>query len=62
MGLVANAAQIVGGILVFDDPLSPGPLGIGLQVTAFAMVCVSALLMPSSADRSPVRPQLAHLP
>ncbi|MGD9734484.1 MAG: hypothetical protein AB7V58_02565 [Solirubrobacterales bacterium] len=50
MGLVANAAQIVGGIIVFGDPLSPSPLGITLQVTAFAMVCLSALLMPSSAD------------
>ncbi len=47
MGLVANAAQIVGGILVFGDPLSPDPLGIALQITAFAMVCLSALLLPS---------------
>ena len=49
MGLVANAAQIIGGILVFGDPLSPSPLGLTLQVTAFAMVCLSALLMPSSS-------------
>jgi drug/metabolite transporter (DMT)-like permease len=48
MGLVANAAQIVGGVVVFGDPLSPTPLGIVLQVTAFAMVCLSALLMPST--------------
>ncbi len=48
MGLVANAAQIVGGIIVFGDPLSPSPLGIALQAAAFAMVCLSALLMPSS--------------
>jgi drug/metabolite transporter (DMT)-like permease len=47
MGLVANATQIVGGVLVFGDPLSPGPIGIALQVTAFAMVCLSALLLPS---------------
>jgi multidrug transporter EmrE-like cation transporter len=47
MGLVANAAQIVGGILVFGDPLSPSPLGIVLQGCAFAMVCLSALLLPS---------------
>jgi drug/metabolite transporter (DMT)-like permease len=49
MGLVANATQIVGGVLVFGDPLSPTPLGIVLQVAAFAMVCVSALLMPSAS-------------
>jgi drug/metabolite transporter (DMT)-like permease len=51
MGLVANAAQIVGGIVVFGDPLSPSPLGIVLQGTAFAMVCLSALLLPSSIAR-----------
>ncbi|HEV2857410.1 MAG TPA: hypothetical protein VGW80_03285 [Solirubrobacterales bacterium] len=49
MGLVANAAQILGGILVFGDPLSPSPMGLALQGTAFALVCLSALLMPSAA-------------
>lgn len=48
MGLVANAVQIVGGILVFGDPLSPSPVGVTLQALAFAMVCLSALLLPSS--------------
>jgi len=47
MGLVANATQIAGGVLVFGDPLSPTPLGVALQATAFAMVCLSALLMPA---------------
>jgi hypothetical protein len=47
MGIVANAAQITAGILVFGDPLSPSPLGLALQVAAFAMVCSSALLLPS---------------
>ena len=47
MGLVTTAAQIVGGILVFGDPLSPTPLGLALQATAFAMVCASALLLPA---------------
>jgi drug/metabolite transporter (DMT)-like permease len=51
MGLVANATQIVGGILVFGDPLSPSPLGLALQVFAFTLVCLSALLMPSAAER-----------
>jgi len=56
MGLVANAVQIVGGILVFGDPLSPSPLGIALQIAAFAMVCLSALLLPSPfTARRPVR-------
>lgn len=51
MGLVANATQIVGGILVFGDPLSPSPLGIALQIVAFAMVCLSALLLPAPIPR-----------
>ena len=48
MGLVANAVQIVGGVVVFGDPLSPTPLGLALQALAFAMVCLSALLLPSA--------------
>lgn len=47
IGLVANAAQILGGVLVFGDPLSTSPLGLTLQVSAFAMVCASALLIPA---------------
>jgi drug/metabolite transporter (DMT)-like permease len=50
MGLVANAAQIAGGVIVFGDPLSTSPLGLTLQVTAFALVCASALLIPSRAE------------
>jgi drug/metabolite transporter (DMT)-like permease len=57
MGLVANTTQIAGGILVFNDPLSGNPLGIALQATAFAMVCLSALLLPSRGAR-----QLAPAP
>jgi drug/metabolite transporter (DMT)-like permease len=51
IGLVANASQIAGGVLVFGDPLSANPLGVVLQATAFAMVCASALLLPSRAAR-----------
>ncbi|HEY5816361.1 MAG TPA: hypothetical protein VIS95_08480 [Solirubrobacterales bacterium] len=47
MGLVANAAQIAGGVLVFGDPLSTDPFGLTLQATAFAMVCASAFLIPA---------------
>jgi drug/metabolite transporter (DMT)-like permease len=46
MGLVANATQIAAGLVVFGDPLSTDPLGIALQAAAFAMVCLSALLLP----------------
>lgn len=54
MGLVANTAQILGGILVFGDPIASGPIGITLQASAFALVCVSALLLPSRAASSPI--------
>jgi multidrug transporter EmrE-like cation transporter len=47
MGLVANALQIAGGVLVFGDPLPTDPAGIALQVAAFGMVCLAALLLPS---------------
>jgi len=45
IGLIANAAQIAAGVLVFGDPLAGSPLGLTLQVSAFAMVCASALLI-----------------
>lgn len=48
MGLVASSAQILSGVIVFGDPLATGSLGIGLQATAFALVCGSALLLPAS--------------
>lgn len=57
MGLLANATQIAGGVLIFGDPLSTNPLGIALQATAFAMVCLSALLLPTQGKQplAPVR-------
>jgi drug/metabolite transporter (DMT)-like permease len=55
MGLVANATQIAGGILVFGDPVSTDPAGIVLQASAFGMVCLSALLLPSTrAEPRPI--------
>jgi drug/metabolite transporter (DMT)-like permease len=56
MGIVANAIQILGGILVFGDPLSPSPVGIALQGSALAMVCLSALLLPSSTGARRLEP------
>jgi drug/metabolite transporter (DMT)-like permease len=46
MGLVANATQIAGGFVVFGDPLPGDPAGAAVQLGAFAMICVSALLLP----------------
>lgn len=55
MGLVASAAQILSGVIVFGDPLASGSVGIGLQATAFALVCASALLLPSARSAGPPR-------
>jgi hypothetical protein len=46
-GMAANVSCIAGGIIVFGDPLPADALGIVVQVTAFAMVCVAAVLTPA---------------
>ncbi len=42
----ANVSCILGGIIVFGDPLPGDALGISLQVLAFALVVVAAILTP----------------
>ncbi len=42
----ANVSCIAGGIIVFGDPMPADALGIVVQVCAFVMVCVAALLTP----------------
>lgn len=42
----ANVSCILGGIIVFGDPLPADPLGIAVQVVAFALVALAALLTP----------------
>src|SRR5207344_780388 len=42
----ANVSCILGGILVFGDPMPGDALGIAVQVLAFALVCVAALVTP----------------
>jgi drug/metabolite transporter (DMT)-like permease len=46
-GTAANVAGIAGGIIVFGDPMPGDPVGIIVQVAAFAMVCVAAALTPA---------------
>ncbi len=45
-GTAANVAGIVGGIIVFGDPLPGNPLVLVLQCFAFALVLVAAWLTP----------------
>jgi hypothetical protein len=42
----ANVSCILGGIVVFGDPMPADTLGIVLQGLAFAMVIVAALVTP----------------
>lgn len=42
----ANVSVILGGIVVFDDPLPGDTIGIVIQALAFAMVIVAALVTP----------------
>jgi drug/metabolite transporter (DMT)-like permease len=46
-GTAANVAGIVGGILVFGDPLSANPLSLGIECFAFVLVIAAAWLMPA---------------
>ena len=42
----ANVSCILGGIVVFGDPMPSDTLGIVLQAVAFTMVCLAALVTP----------------
>jgi hypothetical protein len=42
----ANVSCILGGILVFGDPMPSDALGIAIQAVAFTLVCVAALVTP----------------
>jgi multidrug transporter EmrE-like cation transporter len=46
-GTAANVAGIVGGILVFGDPLSSHPLMLSAEVFAFVLVLFAAWLTPA---------------
>jgi hypothetical protein len=46
-GTAANVAGIVGGILVFGDPLSPDPFALVAQCLAFVLLLCAAWMMPA---------------
>jgi drug/metabolite transporter (DMT)-like permease len=51
--VAANLAAILGGILVFHDPIGSGPLAITARVLAFCLVIAGAALMPAPMRASP---------
>jgi hypothetical protein len=52
-GAAANVSGIVGGIIVFGDPMAANPLGIAVQCLAFLFVLVAAWLMPAPVRAAP---------
>jgi drug/metabolite transporter (DMT)-like permease len=54
--VAANLTAIVGGILVFRDPIGTGPVAISGRMIAFALVIAGAALIPAPvrAARGPV--------
>jgi drug/metabolite transporter (DMT)-like permease len=49
--VAANLAAIIGGILVFHEPIGSGPLQIGGRFAAFCLVIAGAALMPAHAEQ-----------
>ena len=55
----ANVSTIMGGIVVFGDPMPGDALGIALQLLAFALVIVAALIVPPPLRAAEANARLA---
>lgn len=55
-GTAANVGGVIGGIIVFGDPLSAQPLMLGAEVFAFVLVLVAAWLTPAPVRVGPLEP------
>lgn len=53
-GTAANVVGIVGGIIVFGDPLSGNPLMLAVEFLAFLLILAAAWLMPAPARAATV--------
>lgn len=47
IGVAASLLQIVGGIVVFNDPLPSGTLAMAAQGFGFVLICAAAALVPA---------------
>jgi hypothetical protein len=45
--VAANLSAIIGGVLVFREPIGSGPLAIATRLVAFCLVIAGAALMPA---------------
>jgi hypothetical protein len=52
-GTAANISGVIGGIIVFGDPLSANPVALGIECFAFALVIIAAWLMPAPVRATP---------
>ena len=53
-GTAANIAGVIGGIIVFGDPLSANPVALSVECFAFGLVIIAAWLMPAPVNAAPV--------
>jgi hypothetical protein len=51
--VAANLSAILGGILVFHEPIGSGPVAIGARMLAFCLVIAGAALMPAPIRAAP---------
>ena len=51
--VAANLGAILGGIIVFHEPIGSGPLEIGARFLAFCLVIAGAALMPAPMRTAP---------
>jgi drug/metabolite transporter (DMT)-like permease len=51
--VAANLAAILGGVLVFGEPIGSGALGISARLLAFCLVIAGAALVPAPVRASP---------
>jgi hypothetical protein len=51
--VAANLAAIVGGIVVFHEPIGSGGAGITARFLAFCLVIAGAALMPAPMRTAP---------
>jgi EamA domain-containing membrane protein RarD len=54
--VTANLAAILGGILVFHEPIGSGPFAISARLLAFCLVIAGAALMPAPMRAAPDTP------
>lgn len=45
-GIAGNASAILGGVVVFDDPIGSGALEVTARILAFALVIAAAAIIP----------------